>query len=116
VNWVFLLRAGKRDSQGYSGPNQLFGSGEWSMVEPWSEQFAGRVREWCDKVARLGVDALVDAESVAKGKFERASGIIAEELFVRLCIVDYPPVPESLDRAPEGQKWTILDCPGGTSG
>ena len=68
------------------------------MVEPWSEEFATHTREWCDKVAVLGVDVLVNAGLVAKGEVNRASHIIAEELFVRLCLHDYPPIPESLTK------------------
>jgi hypothetical protein len=71
------------------------------MEEPWSDEFAAGVRAWCDMVSRLGVDALVDAGLVPKGKFERASSIVAEELFVRLCLHDYPPVPGSLHWAPD---------------
>jgi hypothetical protein len=70
------------------------------MVEPWSPEFAARVREWCDKVAVLGVDVLLDAGLVAKGDLKRASDIVAEELLVRLCLHDYPPIPESLGNAP----------------
>jgi len=73
------------------------------MVEPWSAEFSARVREWCDKLSVLGVDVLVDAGLVAKGDFERASGIVAEELFVRLCLHDYPPVPESLLKPPDAE-------------
>jgi hypothetical protein len=58
------------------------------------DEFADRVSAWCDKVAALEVDALVDAELIPKGEFERASSIVAEELFVRLCLRDYPPLPE----------------------
>jgi hypothetical protein len=49
------------------------------------------VRAWCDRVAALGVDALVDAGLVAKGEFKNAAAIAAEELFVRLGLDDYPP-------------------------
>jgi hypothetical protein len=71
------------------------------MGELWSDEFAARVRAWCDMVSGLGVDALVDARLVAKGEFERARSIVAEELFVRPCLHDYPPVPGSLDQAPD---------------
>jgi hypothetical protein len=64
------------------------------MVEEWSEQIDARVREWCEKVAVLGIDVLVDAGLVASADLKRASTIVAEELFVRLCLRDYPPVPE----------------------
>jgi hypothetical protein len=67
------------------------------MAEAWSEEFTARVRQWCEKVAPLGVDALVDAGLVAKEEFTRASDIVAEELFVRLCLRDYPPLPDTAD-------------------
>ena len=81
------------------------------MGEPWSEEFAAHVRQWCDMVAVLGVDALVDAGLVAKGNFEEAAGIIAEEVFVRLCLRDYPPIPESLDKAQAGGPGAAADQP-----
>jgi hypothetical protein len=64
------------------------------MAETWSPEFAARVRAWCDHVATLGVDALVDAGIVARADFERASSIVAGEAFARLCLHDYPPAPE----------------------
>jgi hypothetical protein len=64
------------------------------MAERWCEEFATRVREWCDKVAALQVDALVDAGLVPKVEFERGASMVAEELFVRLCMDDYPPAPD----------------------
>jgi hypothetical protein len=38
------------------------------------------------------IEAALDLE--LQGDFERAWSIIAEELFVRLCLHDYPPEPE----------------------
>jgi hypothetical protein len=64
------------------------------MTQPWSEEVDARIRAWCDKVSALGVDALVDAGLVPRGEFDRATGVVAEELYVRLCLDDYPPVPE----------------------
>jgi hypothetical protein len=86
------------------------------MEEPWSDEFAARVRERCDAVSALGVDGLVDAGLVAKGEFERASSIVAEELFVRLCLHDYPPAPGSLDRAPDSWSGAAPHRRGTTAG
>jgi len=61
------------------------------MAEQPADEFADRVRSWCEKVAELGVDALVDAGLVAKGEFKNAAAVVAEELFVRLSLGDYPP-------------------------
>lgn len=63
------------------------------MVQSWSDEFVTRVREWCGKVAGLGVDSLVDARLVGREDSTRATGIVAKELFVRLCVHDFPPVP-----------------------
>jgi hypothetical protein len=68
------------------------------MAEAWSPEFAARVRAWCDRVAALGVNELVDAGIVARADFGRASGIVAGEVFARLCLHDDPPAPE-----PQGQ-------------
>jgi hypothetical protein len=64
------------------------------VAERWPEEFSSRVRQWCDNVAPLAVDALVRAGIVPGGEFGRACGIVAEELFVRLALLDYPPTPE----------------------
>ncbi|MDB5336693.1 MAG: hypothetical protein JWN70_2312 [Planctomycetaceae bacterium] len=73
------------------------------MTEPWTDEFAARTREWCAKIAGLGVDVLVDAGLLAKDEFEPASRIVAEELFVRLCLHDYPPTLESPGSTRENQ-------------
>ncbi len=49
-----------------------------------------RYKEWSDSVAELAVDALVDAQLVPKDKFDDASSIVAEEIFVRLILGDLP--------------------------
>ncbi len=63
------------------------------MAERWAEEYSARVRGWCEKVAPLGVDALVDAGLVAKGEFAHGSSIVAEELFARLCTTTSHPPP-----------------------
>lgn len=49
------------------------------------------VKEWCEIVAGLGVDMLVDHGLLQKEDFEKATSIVAEEILVRLSIGDYPP-------------------------
>ncbi|HEX8721686.1 MAG TPA: hypothetical protein VF736_13710 [Pyrinomonadaceae bacterium] len=49
------------------------------------------IQTWSEGVAELAVDALVDAGLIAKKDFERAVAVVAEEIFVRLVIGDYPP-------------------------
>jgi hypothetical protein len=48
-------------------------------------------KSWSEKVAGWGVDMLVDHGLIKKQDFERATGIMAEEILVRLAIGDYPP-------------------------
>jgi len=52
---------------------------------------------WCLSVAGLGVDELVRAGLIATGEFERARKIVAEEIFVRLCLNDLPPPGQADD-------------------
>lgn len=47
--------------------------------------------QWAASVAAMAVDALLDAGLVTRDKFETASAVVAEEIFVRLCCNDYPP-------------------------
>ena len=49
------------------------------------------VKSWCEKVAALGVDVLIDGELLKREDFERAKAIVAEEILVRLSMGDYPP-------------------------
>jgi hypothetical protein len=64
------------------------------MAEPWSAEFATKVRQWCDHVSWLGADALLDAKVISENDLSPAAEIISEELFARLCLYDYPPIPE----------------------
>jgi hypothetical protein len=50
-----------------------------------------KLQTWSDAVAELAVDALVDARVVAKEDTERAVAVIAQEIFVRLILGDWPP-------------------------
>lgn len=45
---------------------------------------------WSRSVAGLAADALIDGKVIVKADFERASTIIAEEVYVRLCLGDRP--------------------------
>jgi hypothetical protein len=83
------------------------------MAERWSDESAGRVRAWCEKVAALGVDVLVDAGLIEKADFERASDIVAEELFERFCLRDYPPLPESPGEGSQPETDRTSDGPSG---
>ena len=47
--------------------------------------------EWSKSVAAMAVDALVDAGLVSKPEFKAACDVVAEEIYVRLCLNDYPP-------------------------
>jgi hypothetical protein len=47
--------------------------------------------EWAKSVAAIAVDALLDAGIIPKVQFDAACEIVAEELFCRLCVNDYPP-------------------------
>jgi hypothetical protein len=48
-------------------------------------------QDWAASVADLAVDALLYAGLVRREQLEIASSIIAEEIFARLCVRDYPP-------------------------
>jgi hypothetical protein len=58
---------------------------------PRDEQSAAGVRAWSDHVAALAVDALIDAGLIRRDDFEKAAATVSEEVFVRLCLLDYPP-------------------------
>ena len=46
---------------------------------------------WCNNVAALGVDILLDCKLIREEDVEQAIEIVAEEILVRLAIGDYPP-------------------------
>jgi hypothetical protein len=52
------------------------------------------IESWSEAEAILIVDALVDAGCVAKKDFDKAVGIVAEEIWVRLLCKYYPPQKE----------------------
>ena len=47
--------------------------------------------EWSKKAAELAVWELVDASYIAKDDADAAVAIVAEEIWVILCMGDYPP-------------------------
>lgn len=48
--------------------------------------------EWCETLATLTVDELVDYKLVQKDKFDEAVKIVAQEIYIRVfCLNDYPP-------------------------
>ena len=69
--------------------------------EIWSNRLAGEVKAWCDKIAPLVVDSLLDAGLIRHEDLQRGTAIVSDELFVRLCLLDYPPSKEG-DRTPRG--------------
>ena len=50
------------------------------------------IEQWSQDIAELTADALRDAKIVAPDDFERAKAIVAEEVWVRLNMGDYPPM------------------------
>ena len=47
--------------------------------------------EWCETLAALSVDELVDYKLVQKDKFDEAVKIVAQEIYIRVfCLNDYP--------------------------
>jgi hypothetical protein len=46
--------------------------------------------EWCERVANMVADALIDAKLIAKPDFERARDCAKEENFVRISMGDLP--------------------------
>jgi hypothetical protein len=60
-------------------------------VDPRSNRESVGLKAWSDHVASLAADALVDARLIDRANFEDARRVIAEEIFVRLCLRDFPP-------------------------
>ena len=46
---------------------------------------------WCNNMAALAVDVLLDCNLIKQENVEQAIGIVAEEILVRLAIGYYPP-------------------------
>jgi hypothetical protein len=61
----------------------------------WSDRSSAGVKAWSDPIAALAADALVEARLVSRDDFDKVAAVIAEEVFVRLCLRDFPPGGES---------------------
>jgi hypothetical protein len=61
----------------------------------WSDRLSAGVKAWSDHVADLAADALVEAQLVGRDHRDRAAAVISEEVFVRRCLLDFPPASES---------------------
>ena len=48
-------------------------------------------KNWCDQIAGIIVDAMLDAKLIEKEIFDEAVDVASLELFVRLTCGDYPP-------------------------
>jgi hypothetical protein len=48
-------------------------------------------KEWCDVVASLGIDILLDEGIVKPDDLDRAIAIVSEEIWTRLAMGDLPP-------------------------
>lgn len=48
------------------------------------------LRAWCDKVAALGVDMLIEHGLVQPGSFDIAKNLVAEEIRIRVVMGDPP--------------------------
>jgi len=59
------------------------------------------VKTWCDNIATLIADALVDSAHIRNGDLSAVSDIISEELFVRLLANDYPPPKDDASQESE---------------
>ena len=59
------------------------------------------IRDWSDRIAGLAVDALLRAGIVQAPDFERAVGIVEEEIRVRLSLDDYPPTDDAESHSDE---------------
>jgi hypothetical protein len=55
------------------------------------EKAADTLRAWCDKVAALGVDMLVEQGLVLPANFDAATKLVAEEIRIRIFMGDKPP-------------------------
>jgi hypothetical protein len=64
-------------------------------MERWSDHLADGVKAWSDNVACIVADALMDGGVITEDALDRATAIIAEEIFARLCVRDYPPRDEA---------------------
>ena len=52
------------------------------------------IPEWCEAIASLCVDALLQAKIINPGQVSQAQEIINEEIFVRIVMGDLPPAAD----------------------
>ena len=75
--------------------------------EEWWQQVADNPHMvWCLKMASLSVDELATAKLLPWSEFDRAKKIVAEEIFVRLCLNDLPPAGR-----PDGYPGSLVELP-----
>ena len=48
--------------------------------------------DWCNQIANLAVDAMIDAKLIEFDNLEDAVNITSTEIMVRLVMKDYPPL------------------------
>ena len=61
--------------------------------DPLSQSYSEpSLQMWCDNIAGLVADALVDGGMVQHSDFKQAAEIISEEIWIRLLTNDYPPI------------------------
>jgi hypothetical protein len=68
-----------------------------------SDRLSAGVKSWSDQIATLAADALIEARLVSRDDFDRVADVIAEEIFARLCLLDFPPTNESELPPPDGR-------------
>lgn len=50
------------------------------------------ISKWCDNIASIVADALVDAGLIPPENFDKAVAVTSEEIYVRVfCLNDFPP-------------------------
>ena len=64
-------------------------------AERWSREFDAKTKDWCNQIAALGADALIDAGIIRRADYQLATEVVSEEIYVRLSMHDYPPPPDS---------------------
>ena len=61
----------------------------------WSDRLSASVKAWSDQIAFLAAEALVESQLVSRDNFDTAAAVIAEEVYARLCLCDFPPSSDS---------------------
>jgi len=51
-----------------------------------------KISNWCDSIASIATDALVDDDLIKPENFDKAVAVISEEIYIRVfCLNDFPP-------------------------